>query len=156
MFFKSLFHESKQMGIVLRKSFKGNHVWIPPSSSKGTKIDAMFFTANEEAFNLDPNLRQDCAYLDYDTFIICNPNAMSYQHMVNYPQAFYLKYFLGKQINCLLWNYRGYGRTRGKPNPMDFEHDANQVLTFLKEKIGVRGKIGVYGRSLGCIPATHL
>jgi pimeloyl-ACP methyl ester carboxylesterase len=81
---------------------------------------------------------------------------MSYQHMVNYPQAFYLKYFLGKQINCLLWNYRGYGRTRGRPNPMDFEHDANQVLTFLKDKIGVRGKIGVYGRSLGCIPATHL
>ena len=27
---KSLFHESKQMGIVLRKSFKGTHIWIPP------------------------------------------------------------------------------------------------------------------------------
>jgi hypothetical protein len=26
----SLFHETKQMGIVLRKSFKGMHVWIPP------------------------------------------------------------------------------------------------------------------------------
>lgn len=26
----SLFHESKQMGIVLRKSFKGRHFWIPP------------------------------------------------------------------------------------------------------------------------------
>jgi hypothetical protein len=78
MFFKSLFHESKQMGIVLRKSFKGNHVWIPPSSPKGSKIDAMFFTANEEAFSLDPALRSNCTYLDYDTFIICNPNAMSY------------------------------------------------------------------------------
>jgi len=31
-----------------------------------------------------------------------------------------------------------------------------QVLDYLKDKIGVRGKIGVYGRSLGCIPATHL
>ena len=28
--FKSLFHEVKQMGIVLRKAFKGTHVWIPP------------------------------------------------------------------------------------------------------------------------------
>ena len=26
----SLFHECKQMGIVLRKSFKGSHIWIPP------------------------------------------------------------------------------------------------------------------------------
>ena len=28
--FKSLFHEVKQMGIVLRKAFKGTHIWIPP------------------------------------------------------------------------------------------------------------------------------
>lgn len=28
----SLFHECKQMGIVLRKSFKGSHIWIPPIS----------------------------------------------------------------------------------------------------------------------------
>jgi len=25
-----LFHETKQMGIVLKKSFKGEHFWIPP------------------------------------------------------------------------------------------------------------------------------
>ena len=24
-------------------------------------------------------------YLDLDTFILCNPNAMSYQNMINYP-----------------------------------------------------------------------
>jgi hypothetical protein len=29
-FYKSMFHETKQMGIVLRKAFKGTHVWIPP------------------------------------------------------------------------------------------------------------------------------
>lgn len=28
-FFTSLYHETKQMGIVLRKSFKGTHLWIP-------------------------------------------------------------------------------------------------------------------------------
>ena len=31
-FYKSLFHEVKQMGIVLRRAFKGTHVWIPPIS----------------------------------------------------------------------------------------------------------------------------
>lgn len=28
-YFTSLFHEDKQMGIVLRKAFKGTHLWIP-------------------------------------------------------------------------------------------------------------------------------
>ena len=64
--FKSLFHETKQMGIVLRKAFKGSHVWITPikdqlkegesplmklnldSHTNPVKIDAMLFTATEE------------------------------------------------------------------------------------------------------------
>lgn len=153
----SLFHECKQMGIVLRKSFKGSHIWIPPihkqikdevaalnlksdlecvkncvsydpkmhKPSDMVKIDAMFFTASEEplvfdASKLDKN-NQEAKYLDYDTIILCNPNAMSYQHMINYPHAYYLKWFLNKQINCLVWNYRGYGRTRGDPKPQQFE-----------------------------------
>jgi alpha/beta superfamily hydrolase len=56
-------------------------------------------------------------YRSLDTFILCNPNAMAYQHMINYPHAYYLKYFLNKQINVVVWNYRGYGRTKGDPSP---------------------------------------
>lgn len=36
------------------------------------------------------------SYLEKDTIMICNPNAMSYQHMINYPHAYYLKFFLNK------------------------------------------------------------
>ena len=61
--------------------------------------------------------------MDYDTFVLCNPNAMSYQHMINYPHAYYLKYFLNKQINVFVWNYRGYGRTKGEPDPKLFKYD---------------------------------
>ena len=77
------------------------------------KIDAMFFSATEEPCKLvgskgsgeddhDPETtanqgrKKDSKYLDYDTFILCNPNAMSYQHMINYPHAYYLKFFLNK------------------------------------------------------------
>ena len=28
--YSKLFHDDKQMGIVLRKAFKGSHLWIPP------------------------------------------------------------------------------------------------------------------------------
>lgn len=76
--------------------------------------------------------------------------------MINYPHAYYLKYFLTKQINCFIWNYKGYGRTSGKPDPREFSTDAEQILNYLRLVIGVRGKIGVYGRSLGCIPAAHI
>ena len=195
---RSLFHEDKQMGIVLRKSFNGTHVWIPSIAqqlidsktsglsdaeielrslehdkglhqrSSTVKIDAMFFAANEQKLNLDGAARTTVSgdnegenapetdFKDYDTMILCNPNAMTYQNMINYPHAYYLKYFLNKKINCLVWNYRGYGRTSGVVSPDIFKIDAEQVLNFLKLRIGVKGKIGVYGRSLGCIAVCHL
>ena len=28
--YKKLFHDNKQMGIVLKRAFKGDHIWIPP------------------------------------------------------------------------------------------------------------------------------
>jgi len=53
------------------------------------KIDAMFFTATEEPCTLlgqkgvpnpdiEKNKEKEDDYLEYDTFILCNPNAMSY------------------------------------------------------------------------------
>ena len=101
-------------------------------------------------------LKNERRYLDMDTFILCNPNAMSYQQMINYPHAYYLKYFLNKQINVLVWNYRGYGRTKGSPNPENIFRDIEQVLHFVRTRIGVRGKVGIYGRSVGCTAACHL
>ena len=50
---------------------------------KMVKLDAMFFSATEEPIQLQPVNEgpEDCSplkYLDYDTFILCNPNAMAY------------------------------------------------------------------------------
>ena len=65
----------------------------------------------------------------------------------------------------LLWNYRGYGMTKANsffksyhnvPTPDNIKSDAESVLGYLRDQIGVKGKIGVYGRSLGGIAATHL
>lgn len=226
----SLFHEPKQMGLVLGRSFKGTQVWIPPipvqlrdiaklkrtikdqkirnehqhvgsigayqsveafdesaplfdlsNHKTDLKIDAMFFSgtddmlrvlgeeftpkagrrgslptlqdratdqeeysADDRRFERPPSggegtlangltPERDSAralhairrtYLDLDTVMICNPNAMSYQHMINYPHAYYLKYFLNKNMNVLVWNYRGYGRTKGRPEPALLYYEA--------------------------------
>jgi hypothetical protein len=82
--------------------------------------------------------------------------------MINYPHAFYLRFFLQKGINVMIWNYRGYGRShrqgwfRNYPTPENIREDADCVLRYMKEEMGLRGKFGVYGRSMGGIATCHL
>lgn len=59
-------------------------------------------------------------------------------------------------MNVLVWNYRGYGRSPGDPEPDNLLAASEQVLHFLKYRIGVTGKIGVYGRSIGATAACRL
>lgn len=100
-------------------------------------------------------------YIYQPTFIICNPNALIYQQMVTAPNSYWLSFFLKRGINVMCWNYRGYGLSKmglcaAKINPYNCKLDAEKVLEFLLKKLQVKGKIGVYGRSLGGIASTHL
>lgn len=120
----------------------------------------MFFPSTAEKFDKD-NLKAEKEFKKLPTFIICNPNAMFYQHMINYPHAYYLRFFLQKNINVLCWNYRGYARSKGAfckrtPNPENIREDSEAVLRYCRDDLGLKGKIGVYGRSLGGIATTHL
>ena len=89
-------------------------------------------------------------------FIICNSNAMFYQQMVHLSHTFYLKMFLDKGINVFTWNYRNYGRSKGKPTPENLKKDVAEVYNFIRNKLKLQGKIGIYGRSLGGIPSSYL
>ena len=158
--FKSLFGEPEQMGNVLAQTFEGQHRWITHAGRKDkTHIDAMFFTNTGEKID-DSN--DSLYYKENPTFILCNPNAMFYQHMMNFPHAFYLRFFISKGINVLIWNYRGYSRSHtsncltNSPSPTNIKEDAECVLTYLKNVMGLKGKFGVYGRSMGGIATCHL
>jgi hypothetical protein len=59
-------------------------------------------------------------------------------------------------MNVMLWNYRGYGRTKGNPNPQNIKSDSLSILNYMKKEMGIKGKFGVYGRSLGGIATTYL
>jgi hypothetical protein len=61
------------MGMILKKTFEGNHRWIETPDKN--KIDAMFFTATSTQPN-DDNPKEE--YKKYPSFILCNPNAMFY------------------------------------------------------------------------------
>ncbi len=104
------------MGLVLGKTFDGEQRYI---ESENILIDAMFFTATGEK---PDDLNELAEYKDRNTFIICNPNAMFYQHMINFPHAFYLRFFLQKGFNVLVWNYRGYGLTKARNCWFNFQN----------------------------------
>ena len=56
----------------------------------------------------------------------------------------------------MAWNYRDYGRSGGTPDPFISMHDSESILKFIIKELGVKGKIGCFGRSLGGTMATHL
>lgn len=45
--------------------------------------------------------------------VFCQPNGVPFE--VNYYDQTWLRFFLEKNYHVLLWNYRGYGRSEGKP-----------------------------------------
>ena len=89
-----------------------------------------------------------------------NPNALYYQQMVTSPNAYWLNFFLKRDINVVCWNYRGYGESEVSKfecvTPYKEKRDVESVLAFVVNNIRVKGKLGVYGRSIGGITATHL
>ena len=50
-------------------------------------------------------------YLSKPTVVMCNPNALVYQQMITSPNAYWLHFFLRREINVVCWNYRGYGES---------------------------------------------
>jgi pimeloyl-ACP methyl ester carboxylesterase len=80
--------------------------------------------------------------------------------MVIAPNAYWLNFFLKRDINVICWNYRGYGAsTIGSfdySSPIKAKLDAERVLAKSYDILKLQGKIGVYGRSIGGIPACHL
>lgn len=56
----------------------------------------------------------------------------------------------------MCWNYRNYGRSQGSPDPYTCYHDGEAILKFLIKDLAMKGKISVYGRSIGGTIATHL
>lgn len=123
----------------------------------------MFFPSTHgDTISLDPDgSSEDKKYLDKSTIIMSNPNALIYQWMVTSANAYWLDFFLRRDINVFIWNCRGYGESEQSifsPNydPNQQKVDAERVMQFLVNRLQVKGQIGVYGRSIGGIAASYL
>jgi pimeloyl-ACP methyl ester carboxylesterase len=80
--------------------------------------------------------------------------------MILAPNAYWLNFFLKRDINVICWNYRGYGDSEKGlfdfANPTKAKRDAEHVLAHSIDILNLQGKIGAFGRSIGGIAACHL
>jgi fermentation-respiration switch protein FrsA (DUF1100 family) len=61
------------------------------------------------------------------------------------------------EVSVFAWDYRGYGRSAGKPHETNVLADARAAQLWLAERAGVRPEdVVVYGRSLGGAVAVGL
>ena len=182
-----MFGDLGQSRLIMEKNFDGKQFIIEDAKHSLPRIDCMFFPAtsgdevvldpdplanadrgqehaplpNRFGFNIDYVSGNRQQYLQKSTIIMCNPNALVYQWMITQANAYWLDFFLRRDCNVLIWNYRGYGETEQEmlaPNltPDQQKLDAERVMQFLVNRLRVQGKIGVYGRSIGGIAASHL
>lgn len=76
------------------------------------------------------------------------------------PNAYWLNFFLKRDINVVCWNYRGYGQSTQSfwefQSAAKAKTDAERVIATAITKLRLKSKIGVYGRSIGGLVACHL
>ena len=106
------------------------------TSSDGTRLHAWFFPA--------PNARASLLH--------AHGNAGNLSH-----RTFVVRPLLDLGINVLLFDYRGYGRSEGRPSEQGLYADAEAALRTMIGQPEAAGKpIVYYGESLGGAIATEL
>jgi hypothetical protein len=86
--------------------------------------------------------------------ILCGPNAEQCE-MIQYNSEL-LNFYLNNGINVMVFNYRGYGLSEGTPSVWKIKQDAETVALYVRQRVGQNAKIGVHGRSIGGVVASHL
>ncbi len=64
--------------------------------------------------------------------------------------------FARRGLGVLLFDYRGYGQSSGKPSEQAFREDALAAWDWLTARGVEPGRIVAFGRSIGGAPAVHL
>jgi alpha/beta superfamily hydrolase len=85
--------------------------------------------------------------------VFCNPNAAYYEF--SYFQTDWIELYSDTGMSLVMWNYRGYGRSKGTPDLKKMKLDGEILIDYLRNqrKCNI---IGVHGESLGGSIATHL
>jgi hypothetical protein len=86
------------------------------------------------------------------TVLFCHGNGGNIMHRLDSVQ-----FFNSLGLNCLVFDYRGYGRSEGKPTEEGTYLDARAAYEWLRDEKGVEpAELIIFGRSLGGSVAAEL
>ena len=86
------------------------------------------------------------------TVLFCHGNGGNIMHRLDSIDIFY-----NLRLNCLIFDYRGYGQSEGRPTEQGTYLDADAAYRWLTEQKKVQpDNIIIFGRSLGGCIAAHL
>ncbi|OQR83736.1 hypothetical protein ACHHYP_14320 [Achlya hypogyna] len=118
----------------------GQQVWV--QGLEGNQIDGMFVPGVD--LPLDNRER---------TVILCNPNCALYEF--HHFQSDWIQFYTKLGINVFLFNYRGYGRTKGYPSPSANNLDGMAIAAYLRRERGIT-RLAIHGESIGGMVATYV
>lgn len=126
------------MRVDLLRRFKCEQFWV--DGADGAKLDCVWISGFG-ATEISP------------VIVFCNPNAAYYEFA--YFQTDWIELYVSAGVNLVMWNYRGYGRSTGKPNLKLMKSDGENLIDYLRNQKKCKF-IGVHGESLGGTIASHL
>ena len=84
--------------------------------------------------------------------MFCHGNAGNISHRVGVAQILH-----NLKLNVLIFDYRGYGRSQGKPSESGLYRDGQAAYNYLVQQKGISpNKIIIFGKSLGSAVAVDL
>jgi len=127
-----------------------------PERTFFTTPDILQLSHEDIYFNTSDNIRLFAWYIPAahatDVLIFCHGNAGNISHRMES-----IKIFHELGLNVFIFDYRGYGRSEGKPSEQGTYRDAEAAWNFLVSEKGVNPKnIFIFGRSLGGAIASWL
>lgn len=136
--YKQTFHPSRSFhisGAELGRAWEDIHF----AASDGTKLNGWFFPASTNS----PRAQL--------AVILCHGNAGNISHRLDLCDA-----LLATGVNVFAFDYRGYGRSEGRPSENGTYLDAQAAHAWLRQRGFAGTNILVYGESLGGGVASEL
>ncbi|HET7291119.1 MAG TPA: alpha/beta hydrolase [Vicinamibacteria bacterium] len=141
---------------VLMLAFERSLIYFPdralPFSPRGLGL-----RFEEARLRAEDGVSLDAWHLPFEgarfTFLVCNGNAGNMAYRLD--RARLIQSRIGASV--LLFDYRGYGRSEGRPDEAGTYKDARAAYAFLVERKGLLPEaVILFGESLGAAVATQL
>ena len=117
-----------------------DHIWDPGSTFPHEKL-MIEDSISAWHFNNFP---------DSKTILYCHGNYGNISHKDDL-----VNLCLGQRLNLLLFDYRGYGRSKGYPSQFGLYEDGDSVYRYLSQRVDP-DRIIIWGESLGGAVATYI